>query len=185
MHDGQPAETTACGRYQKRAIVIMVRRIVRMAVEDMVGLFLGLVMGMTMQRSFRIMLSHDFSHRQRAVRCVARDRKHGKTNNQRDRQKRSHDVVEIMRQSDVHRVRFAMASARYSPSRVNKSLTGNGPPEPILIKPCRPREAIKQWRQVKTHRHRVISGTIVMRSALGSMKDAQATGLAAPIAHNS
>ena len=147
MRDGQPAETTACGRYQKRAIVIMVRRIVRMAVEDMVGLFLGLVMGMTMQGSFRIMLGHDFGHCQRAVRCVARDRKHGKANNQRDRQKRSHDVVEI-------------------------SHTGR-------VKP------LSSGDRVKTQRHQVISGTIVMRSALGSMKDGQAIGLAAPIAHNS
>jgi len=185
MRDGQPAEATTCGRYQKRAIVIMVRRIVRMAVEDMVGLFLGLVMGMTMQGGFRIMLSHDFGHCQRAVRRVARDRKHGKANNQRDRQKRSHDVVEIMRQSDVHRVRFAMASARYSPSRVNKSLTGDGPHEHIHIKPYRPREAIKQWRQGQNTTTPGDLRNHCDAQCIGEYEGRQATGLAAPIAHNS
>jgi hypothetical protein len=45
-----------------------------------------------------------------------------------------------------------------------------------------------QWRQTETSKHRntpeVFSGTIVMRSALGRVKDGQAIGLADPIAHN-
>lgn len=141
MHVGQPAEASARGRYQERAVMVMVRRIVRMLEKDMAGFFLGLIMRMAMQGGIRVMLGHDFSYRQRVVRRVAGDGEHGKAKSQRDRQKRSHDVVEVMRQSDLHRVRFAMASIGYSPSRVNKSLTVSGTHESILIKASRSREA--------------------------------------------
>ena len=85
---GQPDEAAACGRDQERAIVVVVRRIMRMAIEDMASIVLNLdfVMGMSMPRGFRLMVGHDFGHRKRAVRCVVRDGKHGKAKSQRDRQ---------------------------------------------------------------------------------------------------
>ncbi len=85
---GQPAEAAACGRDQERAIVVVVRRIVRMAIENMASIILNLdfVMGMSMPRGFRLMVGHDFDHRQRVVRRVARDGEHGKAKSQRDRQ---------------------------------------------------------------------------------------------------
>ena len=141
MHVAQPAEATPCRRHQERAVVIMVRRIVRMTIEDMGSLFLDLVVGMTMQGGFRLMLGRDFSHRERIVRRIFRQGNEPKAQNQRYRQDTSHDVVEEIAQSESHRVRIAMVYCRYSPSRVNKFLTGKGPHKSVFTKANRPREA--------------------------------------------